>query len=98
MPRALGRYGEELATTEQEAAGDLTTYPPHPADEGTEMFDRELDAQESSRLTSELDEINERWNASIKRRRNSDRTSEVASTSHSSDWTSFRGPERLLRH
>ena len=56
---ALGRYDEELATTEQEAAGDLTKYPLHPADEGTEMFDRELDAQESSRLTRELYEIDE---------------------------------------
>ena len=57
--RALGRYDEELATTEQEAAGDLTKYPLHPADEGTEMFDRELDAQESSRLSSELEEIDD---------------------------------------
>lgn len=57
--RALGRYDKELATTEQEAAGDLTKYPLHPADQGTEMFDRELDAQESSRLTGELDEIDD---------------------------------------
>ena len=57
--RALGQYEEELATTEQEAAGDLTKYPLHPADGGTEMFDRELDAQESSRLTSELEDIDD---------------------------------------
>ena len=57
--RALGRYENELATTEQDAAGDLTKYPLHPADEGTEMFDRELDAQESSRLTRELEDIDD---------------------------------------
>lgn len=57
--RALGRYENELATTEQDAAGDLTKYPLHSADEGTEMFDRELDAQESSRLTRELEDIDD---------------------------------------
>ena len=55
--RELGRYDEELGTSEQDATGELTKYPLHPADEGTEMFDRELDAQESSRLTVELEEI-----------------------------------------
>jgi DnaK suppressor protein len=55
--RALGRYNEDLGTSEQDATGDLTKYPFHQADEGTEMFDRELEAQESSRLTTELEEI-----------------------------------------
>jgi RNA polymerase-binding transcription factor DksA len=55
--RVLGRYDEELAATEQDAAGDLSKFPFHPADEGTDAFDRELDAQEASRLTRELAEI-----------------------------------------
>lgn len=55
--RALGIYGEELGVSEQDASGDLSKYPLHQADEGTEMFDRELDAQEASRLSSELEEI-----------------------------------------
>ena len=54
---ALRRYDERLAVTEQDAAGDLSKYPLHPADEGTDLFDRELDAQEESRLTGELEEI-----------------------------------------
>jgi DnaK suppressor protein len=54
---ALGTYDEELGTTEQDATGDLSKYPFHPADEATEMFDRELDAQEASRLSGELEEI-----------------------------------------
>ena len=52
-----GSYDEELAATEQDATGNLSKYPLHPADEGTEMFDRELDAQEASRLSRELEEI-----------------------------------------
>jgi RNA polymerase-binding transcription factor DksA len=55
--RALGNYDRELGDTEQDAAGDLSKYPLHPADEGTEMFDRELDAQEATRLSQELNDI-----------------------------------------
>jgi RNA polymerase-binding transcription factor DksA len=57
--RALSNYDRELGSTEQEASGDLSKYPLHPADEGTEMFDRELDAQEASRLSRELDDIDD---------------------------------------
>src|SRR5260370_25436284 len=39
------------------AAGDVSKFPTHLADEGTSTFDRELDAQEASRLTRELEEI-----------------------------------------
>lgn len=55
--RALGEYNTELADTAQEAAGDVSKFPTHLADEGTDTFDRELDAQEASRLTRELEEI-----------------------------------------
>ena len=57
--RALGRYDEELAATSQDAAGDLSKFPYHPADEGSDVFDRELDAQEVSRLTRELQVIDD---------------------------------------
>ncbi|AHG93841.1 hypothetical protein J421_6306 (plasmid) [Gemmatirosa kalamazoonensis] len=57
--RALGRYDEELAVTGQDASGDLSKFPFHPADEGSDGFDRELDAQEASRLTRELQAIDE---------------------------------------
>ena len=53
----LRRYGAELDDTQQDAAGDLSKVPFHPADEGTDTFDRELDAQELSRVTEELHEI-----------------------------------------
>jgi RNA polymerase-binding transcription factor DksA len=55
--RALGRFDEQSAVTEQDAAGDLSKFPFHAADEGTDTFDRELDAQEASRLSRELAEI-----------------------------------------
>jgi DnaK suppressor protein len=52
--RALARYNSELDDTQQDAAGDLSKVPFHAADEGTDTFERELDAQEASRLTREL--------------------------------------------
>lgn len=55
--RALARYSADLDDTQQDASGDLSKMPFHPADEGTDTFDRELDAQESSRLTETLHEI-----------------------------------------
>jgi DnaK suppressor protein len=55
--QALAQYDEELGVSEQDSTGDLSKYPYHPADEGTEMFDRELDAQEVTRLSRELEEI-----------------------------------------
>jgi RNA polymerase-binding transcription factor len=54
---ALGRLGQRFAETEQDAAGDLSKMPLHPADEGTDEFDRELDAAEETRLSRELAEI-----------------------------------------
>lgn len=56
---ALGTYNQELGVSEQDATGDLSKYPLHQADEGTEMFDRELDAQEASRLSRELQAIDD---------------------------------------
>ena len=51
---ALDRIGQSFAQTEQDAAGDLSKVPLHPADEGTDVFDRELDAAEETRLSREL--------------------------------------------
>ena len=54
---ALGRLGRRFAETEQDAAGDLSKMPFHPADQGTDESDRELDAEEETRLGAELDEV-----------------------------------------
>jgi DnaK suppressor protein len=52
--RAIARYNSALDDTQQDSAGDLSKVPLHAADEGTDTFDRELDAQEATRLTREL--------------------------------------------
>ncbi len=57
MLAILRRYGADLDDTQQDSAGDLSKMPYHPADEGTDTFDRELDAQELTRVTEELHEI-----------------------------------------
>jgi DnaK suppressor protein len=50
-----------LAVQEQEdeqgRAGDLTKYPFHPADLGTDTLDAELDASNETRMSGELAEI-----------------------------------------
>jgi RNA polymerase-binding transcription factor len=57
--RALRRYDERLTATEQDAAGELSKVRLHMADQGTDTFERELDAQQMSRLSGELVEIDE---------------------------------------
>jgi len=57
--RALGRSDETLGTTEQEASGDLSKVPFHFADVGTENNDREAEAQEASRISRELAEMDD---------------------------------------
>jgi RNA polymerase-binding transcription factor DksA len=53
----LGRLARRFAETEQDADGDLSNFPFHPADQGTDEFDRQLDSAEESRLSRELAEI-----------------------------------------
>lgn len=77
--QALGQYNRELGDTDQEAAGELSKFPLHMADEGTDTFDRELDAQEASRLSGELAEIDaalERFNQTPDRFGRDERTGE----------------------
>lgn len=42
---------------EQDRAGDLTKYPFHPADLGTDTMDAELEASNETRMSGELAEI-----------------------------------------
>ena len=53
----ISRYNEEFRTTEEEQSGDLSTYPIHLADEGSDTMQRELDATLATRATDELEEI-----------------------------------------
>ena len=55
----LGRLGETLGASQTEAAGDLTNYPFHMADQGTDAMEQEttfLLASQEGRLVWHIDE------------------------------------------
>ena len=54
---ALARYARATRETLQEASGDLSAFPVHMADQGTDTADQELDALNAARETGELAEI-----------------------------------------
>ena len=56
---ALDQYRKRKNVTSSDAAGDVSHYPYHLADEGTDTMDSELDAQEAGRETRELGEIDD---------------------------------------
>lgn len=53
----IRRDDETLGTTPNDADGDLSNYPIHLADKGTDSFDQEMSAQLAQRATVELQEI-----------------------------------------
>ena len=53
----LRRY--DRATSQEESDGDLSNYPFHPADQGTDSYDQEMSAQLAQRASRELEEIDE---------------------------------------
>ena len=53
----IRRYDEARGTTQADADGDLSIYPSHLADRGTDSFDQEMLAQLEQRATAELEEI-----------------------------------------
>jgi RNA polymerase-binding transcription factor DksA len=55
--RLIATYNAVLGIPEEEQSGDLSGYPIHLADEGTDTMQRELDAVLASRATSELEAI-----------------------------------------
>jgi RNA polymerase-binding transcription factor DksA len=55
--RIIASYNEALGVSEEEQSGDLSGYPLHLADEGTDTMQRELDAVLATRATSELEAI-----------------------------------------
>ncbi len=50
---------EEASDDEQDRAGDLSKVPLHPADQGTDTMDTELDASNATRQSAELGEIDD---------------------------------------
>jgi DnaK suppressor protein len=55
----LRRFDQDSATSVADASGDLSDYPFHVADHGTESYDQEMDTVEAERASRELEEINE---------------------------------------
>jgi RNA polymerase-binding transcription factor DksA len=55
----IRRYDEEHDTSLEEADGDLSNFPLHVADQGTDSFEQELAAQLAQRASRELEEIDE---------------------------------------
>ena len=55
--RILDRYQDEQSATERERAGDVSSFPTHPADEGTDTYDAEVEGALATRATEELHEI-----------------------------------------
>ena len=59
LQQDLQRYDDVLTTTDQDADGDLSKVRLHPADTGTDTNEREITAQEASRVSRELAEIDD---------------------------------------
>lgn len=58
LEAAIGRYADANADSARAAqAGDLSTYPFHMADIGTDSFDREVEASNIVRQSAELADI-----------------------------------------
>jgi DnaK suppressor protein len=55
----LRRFDEDSATSLTAASGDLSDYPFHPADHGTDSYDQEMDTVQAERASRELDEIDD---------------------------------------
>ena len=51
------RYDEQRSTSLSGADGDISNYPFHLADRGTDSFDQEMTAQLAERASRELEEI-----------------------------------------
>jgi DnaK suppressor protein len=56
---SLDQYRSRSRDTSSDQAGDISHYPYHLADEGTDTMDGELDASEAARESRELSEIDD---------------------------------------
>ena len=57
--RVLRQFDEDSTTSLTAASGDLSDYPFHLADHGTDSYDQEMDTVEAERASRELGEIDE---------------------------------------
>ena len=59
VQRILRRYGEDHNSSVTDSSGDISEFPFHMADRGTESYDQEMDTVQAERASRELEEINE---------------------------------------
>jgi len=57
--KTLRRFEESRDTSTAEASGDISDYPFHVADRGTDSYDQEMDVVLAQRASRELEEIDE---------------------------------------
>jgi RNA polymerase-binding transcription factor DksA len=57
--KVLRRFDQDRDTSLTAASGDLSDYPFHPADHGTDSYDQEMDTVLAERASRELEEIDE---------------------------------------
>lgn len=55
----LRRHDEQRNVSQLEASGDISEYPFHVADHGTDTYDQEMDALMAQRVSRELEEIDD---------------------------------------
>ena len=55
----LRRFDDDRDTSITAASGDLSDYPFHVADHGTDSYDQEMDTVQAERASRELEEIDE---------------------------------------
>jgi RNA polymerase-binding transcription factor DksA len=63
----LRRYEERRSASQLEASGDLSEYPFHMADHGTDTYEQEMDAMLAQRASRELEEIDDALHRLIER-------------------------------
>jgi DnaK suppressor protein len=59
VQRILRRYGEDNNSSVTDSSGDISEFPFHMADRGTESYDQEMDTVLAERASRELAEIDE---------------------------------------
>ena len=67
VERSLARLRGESADSQLERDGDLSAYPLHPADAGTDTLDQEMEFAEASRQSRLLGEIDDALNLLVER-------------------------------
>ena len=95
--RILDRYQDEQSATERERAGDVSSFPTHPADEGTDTYDAEVEGRSRRGLRRSCTRSTPRSSGYIATPHGSGCASERVSPFRSRGSTSSRGRGPAIR-